>query len=148
MSVGLQKVEEAKHDGSWSKLDATDDGELPQDLLATLATNQCAYDYFMAFRPSEQKRIVRWIETQSAPKRGQNASKKWSHSQPTILGSIRTVHNASAVNVTGYNVRDKPGFGNAPILPIVDEDGGPARSKQALFFPRLNNRWEDKILIR
>jgi uncharacterized protein YdeI (YjbR/CyaY-like superfamily) len=61
-AVGLEKVEAAKRDGSWNKLDAIDDLEVPADLTEALADNQKAYDNFMAFSNSSKKIIVYWIE--------------------------------------------------------------------------------------
>lgn len=61
-AVGLEKVEAAKRDGSWNKLDAIDDLEVPADLAEALADNQKAYDNFMAFSSSSKKIIVYWIE--------------------------------------------------------------------------------------
>jgi uncharacterized protein YdeI (YjbR/CyaY-like superfamily) len=61
-AVGLEKIEAAKRDGSWNKLDAIDDLEVPADLTEALADNQKAYDNFMAFSNSSKKIIVYWIE--------------------------------------------------------------------------------------
>ncbi len=90
-SAGLQKVEEAQHDGSWAKLIVTEDRELPQDLLDALATNQCAYSHFMAFKPSEQKSIVRWIDNAKRPE--------------TRVKRIQEVATLAARNIRAYPYR-------------------------------------------
>lgn len=66
-AAGLEKIEAAKRDGSWSTLDAIEALYLPEDFLEALSTNQTAYDSFMAFSPSARKNIVRWIECAKRP---------------------------------------------------------------------------------
>ena len=49
MPAGLARVEAAKHDGSWSALDAAEALEIPPDLAAALAAHPPAAGYFEAF---------------------------------------------------------------------------------------------------
>lgn len=61
--AGLEKIAAAKKDGSWNILDDIEDLRFSADFLEALNSNQVAYDNFMAFSPSSQKNIVRWIES-------------------------------------------------------------------------------------
>jgi len=65
--AGLEKIEAAKRDGSWSALDAIEDLQLSVDLMKALDSNKTAYDNFMAFSTSSKKNIVRWIESAKRP---------------------------------------------------------------------------------
>ncbi len=66
-AAGLEKIEAAKRDGSWSTLDAIEDLQLSVDLMEALDSNRTAYDNFMAFSTSSKKNIVRWIESAKRP---------------------------------------------------------------------------------
>lgn len=59
--VGLAKVEAAKSDGSWSKLDAVEALEVPADLVAALRRHPQAAAYFEAFPRSVKRSILEWI---------------------------------------------------------------------------------------
>ena len=59
--VGLQKIEEAKADGSWSKLDAIENLDVPDDLAQALAERPPAAEYFEAFPRSVKRGILEWI---------------------------------------------------------------------------------------
>ncbi|MBC7917228.1 MAG: YdeI/OmpD-associated family protein [Rhodoferax sp.] len=59
--AGLRKVEQAKLDGTWSKLDAVEDLSLPEDLKAALAGYAEAAKYFEAFPRSAKRGILEWI---------------------------------------------------------------------------------------
>lgn len=59
--AGLLKVEQAKSDGSWSKLDAVEDLRLPADLAAALARFPDALQNFEAFPRSAKRGILEWI---------------------------------------------------------------------------------------
>jgi uncharacterized protein YdeI (YjbR/CyaY-like superfamily) len=65
--AGLEKIETAKQDGSWSLLDAIEELKLPPDLEKALAANDTAHQYFMAFSPSSKKGIFWWIESAKRP---------------------------------------------------------------------------------
>lgn len=59
--AGLQKIEEAKKDGSWRNLDAVEKLTVPADLLKALSANRKAKDNFAAFSPSRKKAFLYWI---------------------------------------------------------------------------------------
>jgi len=65
--AGLDKVEAAKKDGSWNMLDATQNKQIPQDLIDALSSSQKAHDNFMAFSDSSKKMIAAWIEDAKRP---------------------------------------------------------------------------------
>ena len=62
-AAGLEKIEAAKRDASWSALDAIEDLQFSADFMEALNSNNTAYDNFMAFSTSSKKNIVRWIES-------------------------------------------------------------------------------------
>jgi uncharacterized protein YdeI (YjbR/CyaY-like superfamily) len=59
--TGLQKVEEAKRDGSWTRLDAVEELRLPEDFKKAL--DESAKRSFEAFNDSLKKQILWWIES-------------------------------------------------------------------------------------
>ncbi|MBE9157660.1 YdeI/OmpD-associated family protein [Nodosilinea sp. LEGE 06152] len=61
MPPGLAKLEAAKQDGSWEKLDAIERLEIPADLAAALAANATAKANFEAFPRSAKRGILEWI---------------------------------------------------------------------------------------
>jgi uncharacterized protein YdeI (YjbR/CyaY-like superfamily) len=61
LEAGLAKIEQAKRDGSWSKLDAVEDLEIPADLAQALAAHEAAGDYFAGFPRSAKRGILEWI---------------------------------------------------------------------------------------
>jgi uncharacterized protein YdeI (YjbR/CyaY-like superfamily) len=65
--AGLQKIELAKQDGSWNKLDAIEELEIPEDLKNALEANEPANTYFNAFSNSSKKNILWWIESAKRP---------------------------------------------------------------------------------
>jgi uncharacterized protein YdeI (YjbR/CyaY-like superfamily) len=68
--AGLQKIEHAKLDGSWSKLDAVEDLTIPQDLIDTFARYPSSAMNFEAFPRSAKRGILEWIlNAKTAPTR-------------------------------------------------------------------------------
>jgi uncharacterized protein YdeI (YjbR/CyaY-like superfamily) len=65
--AGLQKIEAAKGDGSWSRYDSVDALQIPDDLAQALAANETANTYFQAFNNSSKKIILWWIESAQRP---------------------------------------------------------------------------------
>ncbi len=61
--AGLQKIELAKQDGSWTKLDAIEELIVPTDLQEALAANITAKKYFESLSKSSKKNLLFWIET-------------------------------------------------------------------------------------
>ena len=69
-AAGLKKIEQAKRDGSWTKLDAVEDLVVPQDLAAALADYPEAAANFAAFPRSARRGILEWIgNAKTAPTR-------------------------------------------------------------------------------
>jgi uncharacterized protein YdeI (YjbR/CyaY-like superfamily) len=60
-TAGLAKIEEAKQDGSWNKLDCVEALELPPDLLQAFKAHPGALGYFEAFPRSSKRAILEWI---------------------------------------------------------------------------------------
>ncbi len=58
---GLAKIEAAKADGSWTKLDSATALELPPDLIAAFRLHPAARGHFDAFPPSTRRAILEWI---------------------------------------------------------------------------------------
>ncbi len=67
MPAGLEKIEAAKKDGSWTQYDTIEDLTVPDDLAAALAANEAADTNFRAFPPSSLKNILWWIESAKRP---------------------------------------------------------------------------------
>lgn len=59
--AGLAKVDAAKRDGSWTKLDAVELLEIPGDLEAALKAHPPAAAHFEAFPRSVKRGILEWI---------------------------------------------------------------------------------------
>jgi uncharacterized protein YdeI (YjbR/CyaY-like superfamily) len=59
--IGLAKIETAKRDGSWNALNASDNLEIPMDLLEALNKNNVAALNFTAFSDAVKRVILSWI---------------------------------------------------------------------------------------
>ncbi len=66
-TVGLEKIEAAKQDGSWNSLDAIEALIIPLDLKQALEANTTAKEYFEAFNNSSKKNILFWIDSAKRP---------------------------------------------------------------------------------
>jgi uncharacterized protein YdeI (YjbR/CyaY-like superfamily) len=64
---GMQKIEVAKKDGSWSILDDVEDLLLPEDLKKEFRGNEQAEKYFHTFKDSSKKQILWWIASAKRP---------------------------------------------------------------------------------
>lgn len=60
-AAGYRKIEAAKQDGSWSKLDAIENLEIPDDLAAAFKLHPKSAAYFDAFPRSVKRGILEWI---------------------------------------------------------------------------------------
>jgi uncharacterized protein YdeI (YjbR/CyaY-like superfamily) len=60
-AAGLAKIEEAKQDGSWVKLDSVEALEIPPDLLKAFKAHPGAQSHFEAFPRSSKRAILEWI---------------------------------------------------------------------------------------
>jgi uncharacterized protein YdeI (YjbR/CyaY-like superfamily) len=61
LPAGLAKIEQAKQDGSWGKLDAVEALEVPEDLAHALTAHAPAAAHFEAFPRSTKRAILEWI---------------------------------------------------------------------------------------
>ena len=61
--AGLEKIEAAKQDGSWTTLDEVEELIIPADLRQALAANKTANQYFKAYNNSTKKNILFWIQS-------------------------------------------------------------------------------------
>ena len=70
--AGLAKIEEAKKNGSWTRLDAVEAYEVPPDVAKALAAKPKARSFFESLAPSHRKAILYWITgVKSAEKRAE-----------------------------------------------------------------------------
>ncbi len=67
MPAGLAKVEAAKKDGTWSKLDEVEALVVPDDLLVELRRYEHAAKFFEAFPKSVKRGILEWILNAKRP---------------------------------------------------------------------------------
>jgi uncharacterized protein YdeI (YjbR/CyaY-like superfamily) len=65
--AGMAKIAAAKLDGSWSKLDAVENLEIPDDLAAALAAQPPATANFDGFPRSTKRGILEWILNAKTP---------------------------------------------------------------------------------
>ncbi len=61
--AGLEKIEEAKRDGSWTLLDDVEAGVVPDDLAAAFDADPDARAKFEAFTPSQRKGFLWWVKS-------------------------------------------------------------------------------------
>jgi uncharacterized protein YdeI (YjbR/CyaY-like superfamily) len=59
--AGLEKINTAKKDGSWTILDEVEDLVIPKDLKKSLKQNKVANENFEAFSDSIKKQVLYWI---------------------------------------------------------------------------------------
>jgi uncharacterized protein YdeI (YjbR/CyaY-like superfamily) len=67
MEAGLRKIEQAKRDGSWTKLDAVEDLQIPDDLRQALEASLKSLEHFEAFPRSAKRGILEWIANAKTP---------------------------------------------------------------------------------
>jgi uncharacterized protein YdeI (YjbR/CyaY-like superfamily) len=60
-AAGMDAIEEAKKNGSWSLIDDAEAFVMPADLLKSLSENGTAAAYFEQFPPSAKRGIYTWI---------------------------------------------------------------------------------------
>jgi uncharacterized protein YdeI (YjbR/CyaY-like superfamily) len=61
MPPGIAKINLAKQNGSWNKLNASDRFEIPKELAVGLKKNNKAGDFFQSTAPSSRRAILEWI---------------------------------------------------------------------------------------
>lgn len=64
---GLAKIDAAKKDGSWTKLDAVEAMIVPPDLVKALASNRKAKAFFDGLPPSSRKAVLYWVTGVKSP---------------------------------------------------------------------------------
>jgi uncharacterized protein YdeI (YjbR/CyaY-like superfamily) len=74
--AGLQKIEAAKQDGSWTSLDAIEALIVPPDLAKALEKDAIAKQNFDAFSNSTKKVILYWIDSAKRPETRRNRIEK------------------------------------------------------------------------
>ena len=67
MPAGLEKIEAAKADGSWTALDAVENLEIPPDLEEEFRNYESAASNFEAFPRSVKRAILEWISNAKRP---------------------------------------------------------------------------------
>ncbi|MBA2502296.1 MAG: YdeI/OmpD-associated family protein [Pyrinomonadaceae bacterium] len=65
--AGLRKIEAAKQDGSWNKLDEVEELKIPADLSKAFEGNKIAEERFNRFSNSVKKGILGWIASAKRP---------------------------------------------------------------------------------
>jgi uncharacterized protein YdeI (YjbR/CyaY-like superfamily) len=65
--AGLAKVEEAKRDGSWNRLDSVERLEIPPDLQNAFGRAKRAQAKFLAFSASSRRGILEWLQSAKRP---------------------------------------------------------------------------------
>lgn len=58
---GLNKIELAKQNGSWTSSDASEDLVIPEDLKLAFEQNKTAYENYEKFSPSYRKNYLHWL---------------------------------------------------------------------------------------
>jgi uncharacterized protein YdeI (YjbR/CyaY-like superfamily) len=66
-AAGRAKVAAAKADGSWTKLDAVEDLQVPPDLATALRAHASAERHFDAFPRSVKRGILEWVASAKRP---------------------------------------------------------------------------------
>jgi uncharacterized protein YdeI (YjbR/CyaY-like superfamily) len=65
--AGLARVEEARRDGSWTRLDAVEDLVVPEDLAAAFAGRPGAREHWDGFPRSVRRAALAWIAEAKRP---------------------------------------------------------------------------------
>lgn len=86
---GLIKINLAKKNGSWNKLNASDRFEIPKELTAGLKRNKGARDFFLSVAPSSKRAILEWI---NAAKTSETRLKRISETIKLAAQGIRANH--------------------------------------------------------
>jgi uncharacterized protein YdeI (YjbR/CyaY-like superfamily) len=60
---GLKVLEQAKKDGSWSKIDNSENLVIPKDLISAFRRHSGSKKNFEAFPPGVRKQILQWINS-------------------------------------------------------------------------------------
>jgi uncharacterized protein YdeI (YjbR/CyaY-like superfamily) len=88
-AAGLAKIEAARKDGSWNRLDAIDELVMPADLVERLSANAEAKRNFEAFSTSSKKIILFWI---ASAKREETRQKRIEETVRLAARNIKAAH--------------------------------------------------------
>jgi len=61
--AGLEKIEQAKQHGTWSKLDHIESFTVPEDLEKSLKKHKIAQQYFEGLGKTNKKYLLHWLST-------------------------------------------------------------------------------------
>jgi uncharacterized protein YdeI (YjbR/CyaY-like superfamily) len=64
---GLEAIELAKQNGTWTALDKVEEMEIPEDLQKAFNKNKTAFGYFDKFPRSSKRNILEWIMNAKRP---------------------------------------------------------------------------------
>ena len=64
---GVEKIEAAKRDGSWNRLDRVEAGRIPADLRLAMRADPNAVKNFKALPVSVKKQVIFWVESARRP---------------------------------------------------------------------------------
>lgn len=78
--AGLEKINTAKQDGSWTLLDDVEALVIPDDLQKALAINEIANQNFTTFSNSSKKTILQWLSSAKRPETRQRRIEQIIHS--------------------------------------------------------------------
>ena len=92
--AGLAKIEAAKQDGSWAKLDAVEAMVIPPDLKKALAANKKAKAFFDGSAPSSRKGALYWI---AGVKSAELRAKRIAHVVAQAARGLRPDHQEKAL---------------------------------------------------
>ena len=65
--AGLEAIELAKQNGTWTALDKVEEMEIPEDLQKEFEKNKTAFGYFDKFPRSSKRNILEWIMNAKRP---------------------------------------------------------------------------------
>ena len=65
--AGLEKIDLAKKNGTWTALDGVENLEIPPDLAKAFSKNKTSKEYFGAFPRSVKRGILEWILNAKKP---------------------------------------------------------------------------------
>lgn len=71
-NAGLDCINAAKKNGSWTILDEVEELKMPDDLIVALEANTNSKDFFLSLSKSSRKAILYWIVSAKRPETRQN----------------------------------------------------------------------------
>jgi uncharacterized protein YdeI (YjbR/CyaY-like superfamily) len=84
---GQASIDEAKSSGAWDAMNDVDAFVIPDDLRDSLSKNPPAFENFLAFPPSIQRNILRWI---ALAKADATRSRRLARVTADATGNVRT----------------------------------------------------------